>query len=62
MYHPFLGEWLVTHQVEVVGGKGTVQLLPEGIIHPIRNPTVRIEVWDARAAMAALIKVPGESE
>lgn len=48
--------------VEVDGGKGTVQLRSDDIIHLIWNPKARIEGQDARAAMAAVNKVAGELE
>lgn len=48
--------------VFVDGGKGTVMLRPDGIIHLAWNPRVRIEVQDARAAMAAVNEVAGGSE
>jgi hypothetical protein len=47
--------------VIVDGGKGTVELRPDGVIHLMWEPNVRIEVEDARAAMAAVNQVAGES-
>lgn len=41
-------------RTEVDGGKGTVALGEDGIIHLVWNPHVRIEGTDARAAMAAV--------
>ncbi|MGY4542626.1 hypothetical protein ACVWY0_002550 [Arthrobacter sp. UYNi723] len=38
----------------VDGGKGTVALLDDGIIHLLWKPRVRIEAADAQAAMAAV--------
>ncbi|MGO4234528.1 DUF7793 family protein [Pseudarthrobacter sp. YAF2] len=46
--------------VLVDGGKGTVQLQPDGIIHLIWQPKVRIEVQDAQAAMAAVNDIAGD--
>ncbi|MHC6232022.1 SpoIIAA family protein [Arthrobacter sp. MMS24-T111] len=48
--------------VVVDGGKGTVALRPDGIIHLIWNTQVRIEAQDARAAMTAVNTVAGGSE
>lgn len=48
--------------IEVDGGKGTVELRGDGIIHLIWNPSVRLEIQDARAAMTAVNKVAGEVE
>ena len=42
------------------GGKGTVELRSDGIIHLIWEPNVRIELQDARAAMAAVNQIAGE--
>lgn len=44
----------------VDGGKGTVELGPDGIIHLIWEPRVRIEVQDAQAAMAAVNRIAGD--
>ncbi|MFB0836974.1 MULTISPECIES: DUF7793 family protein [unclassified Arthrobacter] len=46
--------------VMVDGGKGTVELRADGIIHLIWEPSVRIEVEDATAAMAAVNRIAGE--
>jgi len=46
--------------VMVEGGKGTVELRADGIIHLIWEPSVRIEVEDAQAAMAAVNRIAGE--
>jgi hypothetical protein len=46
--------------VLVDGGKGTVQLQPDGIIHLIWQPKVRIDVQDAQAAMAAVNDIAGD--
>ncbi|WP_309476719.1 hypothetical protein [Arthrobacter sp. ISL-95] len=46
----------IQEPVEVDGGKGTVRLRSDGIIHLIWNPKVRIEAHDARAAMAAVTR------
>ncbi|ADX74346.1 hypothetical protein Asphe3_32380 [Pseudarthrobacter phenanthrenivorans Sphe3] len=45
----------------VDGGKGTVELRPDGIVHLIWEPNVRIEQQDARAAMAAVNRIAGDS-
>ncbi|AUZ35841.1 STAS/SEC14 domain-containing protein [Arthrobacter sp. PGP41] len=47
--------------VIVEGGKGTVELRSDGIIHLIWEPKVRIELQDARAAMAAVNRIAGDS-
>ena len=47
--------------VVVDGGKGTVELRTDGIIHLVWEPRVRIEVHDARAAMAAVNKIAGDA-
>ena len=47
--------------VIVDGGKGTVELRSDGIIHLIWEPRVRIELQDARAAMAAVNQIAGDS-
>ncbi|HCB57390.1 MAG TPA: STAS/SEC14 domain-containing protein [Arthrobacter bacterium] len=39
------------------GGKGSVELLADGVIHLIWTPNVRIEVVDAQAAMAMVNEV-----
>ncbi|TLM72375.1 STAS/SEC14 domain-containing protein [Pseudarthrobacter sp. NamB4] len=44
----------------VDGGKGTVELRSDGIIHLIWEPKVRIELEDAQAAMAAVNRIAGE--
>lgn len=41
--------------IAVKGGKGTVELWCDGIIHLIWNARVNIEAVDAHAAMAALV-------
>lgn len=46
--------------VLVDGGKGTVELGPDGILHLIWEPKVRIEVHDAQAAMAAVNDIAGD--
>lgn len=46
--------------VLVDGGKGTVELGNDGVIHLVWEPKVRIEVEDARAAMAAVNRVAGD--
>jgi len=46
--------------VMVDGGKGTVELRADGIIHLIWERSVRIEVEDAQAAMAAVNRIAGE--
>ncbi|MDQ0799896.1 STAS/SEC14 domain-containing protein [Arthrobacter sp. SLBN-112] len=46
--------------VLVDGGKGTVELQPDGIIHLIWEPKVRIEIQDAQAAMAAVNDIAGD--
>lgn len=45
--------------VMVDGGKGTVELRSDGVIHLIWEPQVRIEQQDAQAAMAAVNAVAG---
>jgi hypothetical protein len=45
----------------VDGGKGTVDLRSDGIIHLIWEPKVRIELQDAEAAMAAVNRIAGDS-
>jgi hypothetical protein len=45
----------------VDGGKGTVDLRSDGIIHLIWEPKVRIELQDAEAAMAAVNWIAGDS-
>src|SRR5687767_9593152 len=45
----------------VDGGKGTVDLRSDGIIHLIWEPQVRIELQDAEAAMAAVNRIAGDS-
>lgn len=44
------------------GGKGTVALENDEVIHPLWTPEVRIETADARAAMAAVNSIGQESE
>ncbi|WP_163166760.1 STAS/SEC14 domain-containing protein [Arthrobacter sp. Alg241-R88] len=46
--------------VMVDGGKGTVELRPDGVIHLIWEPQVRIEQHDAQAAMAAVNAIAGD--
>lgn len=46
--------------VTVDGGKGTVQLGSDGVIHLIWEPHVRIEKEDAQAAMAAVNRIAGD--
>jgi hypothetical protein len=46
--------------VIVDGGKGTVELRSDGVIHLIWEPQVRIEQHDAQAAMAAVNEIAGE--
>lgn len=46
--------------VVVDGGKGTVELRSDGLIHLIWEPRVRIEQEDAKAAMAAVNEIAGE--
>ncbi|MDQ0824368.1 hypothetical protein QFZ60_000541 [Arthrobacter sp. B2I5] len=45
----------------VDGGKGTVELRADGVIHLIWEPSVRIEVEDAQAAMATVNRIAGDS-
>ena len=47
--------------VTVDGGKGTVELRPDGVIHLIWEPKVRIEQQDAAAAMAAVNDIAGDA-
>jgi hypothetical protein len=44
----------------VDGGKGTVELSADGVIHLMWEPKVRIEVEDAQAAMAAVNRIAGD--
>jgi hypothetical protein len=44
----------------VDGGKGTVELRSDGVIHLIWEPQVRIEQHDAQAAMAAVNGIAGD--
>jgi hypothetical protein len=46
--------------VIVYGGKGTVELRSDGLIHLIWEPKVRIEQEDAKAAMAAVNEIAGD--
>jgi hypothetical protein len=46
--------------VVVDGGKGTVELRSDGLIHLIWEPKVRIEQEDAKAAMAAVNEIAGD--
>jgi hypothetical protein len=46
--------------VIVDGGKGSVDLRPDGVIHLIWEPKVRIELQDAEAAMAAVNRIAGD--
>lgn len=46
--------------VLVDGGKGTVELGADGILHLIWEPKVRIEVHDAQAAMATVNDIAGD--
>jgi hypothetical protein len=46
--------------VTVDGGKGTVELRTDGIIHLIWDPRVRIELQDAQAAMATVNRIAGD--
>jgi hypothetical protein len=46
--------------VTVDGGKGTVELRSDGLIHLIWEPKVRIEQEDAKAAMAAVNEIAGD--
>lgn len=48
--------------VTVEGGKGTVELGPDGIIHLVWKARVHIEAVDAHAAMAAVNTVGDGSE
>jgi hypothetical protein len=47
--------------VTVDGGKGTVELGADGVIHLIWEPRVRIEIEDAQAAMAAVNLMAGDN-
>jgi hypothetical protein len=46
--------------VVVEGGKGTLELRSDGVIHLIWEPKVRIEQHDAQAAMAAVNEIAGD--
>ncbi|MCU1515540.1 MAG: hypothetical protein JWQ75_261 [Pseudarthrobacter sp.] len=48
--------------ITVDGGKGTVELEPNGVIHLTWNASVRIEAADAHAAMSAVNAVADGSE
>ena len=41
-------------RIAIEGGKGTVELRADGVIHLIWTPNVRIDVADARAASSLL--------
>lgn len=43
--------------ITIEGGKGTVELRPDGVIHLIWKPRVSIDVAGSRAAMATVTKV-----
>ena len=47
--------------VTVDGGKGTVEVRSDGVIHLIWEPKVRIEQQDAAAAMAAVNDIAGDA-
>lgn len=47
--------------VIVDGGKGTVELRSDGVIHLIWEPKVRIELQDAQAAMATVNEIAGDT-
>lgn len=47
--------------ITVDGGKGTLELGADGVIHLIWQPKVRIEVQDAQAAMAAVNRIAGNT-
>jgi hypothetical protein len=47
--------------IVVDGGKGTVELRSDGVIHLIWEPNVRIELQDAKAAMAAVNAIAGQT-
>jgi hypothetical protein len=49
-------------RIEVNGGKATVALREDGIIHIVWNSTVKIEAVDATAAMAAANELTGGRE
>lgn len=46
----------------VEGGKGTVELRSDGVIHLVWNPDVHLDAQDARSAIAALNDVAGDGE
>ncbi|MDQ0663040.1 hypothetical protein QFZ35_001538 [Arthrobacter ulcerisalmonis] len=46
--------------VTVDGGKGSVELRADGVIHLIWEPKVRIEIEDAQAAMATVNRIAGD--
>ncbi|MFF1881144.1 STAS/SEC14 domain-containing protein [Pseudarthrobacter sp. NPDC058196] len=46
--------------VLVDGGKGTLELGSDGVLHLIWEPKVRIEIHDAQAAMAAVNDIAGD--
>lgn len=46
--------------IEVVGGKGTLELRSDGVIHLIWKPKARIGLEEAQSAMAAVNEVAGK--
>jgi len=46
----------------IEGGKGTVELRSDGVVHLIWNHDVAIEEADAKAAMARVNEICGDSE
>lgn len=46
--------------IEVVGGKGTLELRSDGVLHLIWKPKARIGLEEAQAAMAAVNDVAGK--
>lgn len=46
----------------IEGGKGTVELRSDGVVHLIWNHNVAIEEADAKAAMAKVNEICGDSE
>lgn len=48
--------------IMVEGGKGTVELQADGVIHLTWKPNVSIEAQDAHAAMAAVNEIADGSE
>ncbi|MFC9772537.1 MULTISPECIES: STAS/SEC14 domain-containing protein [unclassified Pseudarthrobacter] len=57
-----MDEEQTTQPLFIAGGKGTVAMGADGIIHLVWNPEARIGVEDAQAAMAAVNTVADNRE